>query len=295
MRSFEKNLLNTYGHTADTWLKALPELTENFAARWNLRDLVTCENLSFNYVLSGYQEDQPIILKLGIDLESIAKEFSALAAFNGYGMVNVLATDLDHGALLIERAVPGNSLKTLFPVEDSKATLITCQMIDKLHQAPIPKEHNFPLLTDWLQIIEQDWDLPSQQLDLARTLKNKLINNSKRTVLLHGDLHSDNILATGNEWIVIDPKGVIGDPIFDKIGSLIREPLPELLKTNNIQSIINNRINIIAQYYKLDKKLIIEWTYVHTIIAICWCIEDKHDPSQMQKFLSELTKAIEIN
>jgi len=31
-------------------------------------------------------------------------------------------------------------------------------------------------------------------------------------VLLHGDLHQDNILSHGDDWLVIDPKGVIGFP-----------------------------------------------------------------------------------
>jgi streptomycin 6-kinase len=37
-----------------------------------------------------------------------------------------------------------------------------------------------------------------------------------RIFLLHGDLHHENILKNENgSYTVIDPKGVIGDPVFD--------------------------------------------------------------------------------
>lgn len=35
-------------------------------------------------------------------------------------------------------------------------------------------------------------------------------------MLLHGDFHHDNILLSNNgDYVIIDPKGVIGDPVFD--------------------------------------------------------------------------------
>jgi streptomycin 6-kinase len=40
-----------------------------------------------------------------------------------------------------------------------------------------------------------------------------LAKMSALPVLLHGDLHQDNILSQGDDWLVIDPKGVIGFPI----------------------------------------------------------------------------------
>jgi streptomycin 6-kinase len=32
---------------------------------------------------------------------------------------------------------------------------------------------------------------------------------------LHGGLHQDNILQRGNEWTIIDPKGVVGEIEFE--------------------------------------------------------------------------------
>ena len=34
-------------------------------------------------------------------------------------------------------------------------------------------------------------------------------------MLLHGDLHHENIMHGPRGWLAIDPKGVLGDPGFD--------------------------------------------------------------------------------
>lgn len=46
--------------------------------------------------------------------------------------------------------------------------------------------------------------------------------------MLHVDLHHDNILQNGNEWLVIDPKGVVGEPAYE-VAAFIHNPMPELL------------------------------------------------------------------
>jgi streptomycin 6-kinase len=34
-------------------------------------------------------------------------------------------------------------------------------------------------------------------------------------VLLHGDLHPENVLRSGTSWLAIDPKPLVGDRAFD--------------------------------------------------------------------------------
>jgi streptomycin 6-kinase len=65
-------------------------------------------------------------------------------------------------------------------------------------------------------------------LERARKLKKELIKkDSGRKVLLHGDLHQENILSNGNDWVVIDPKGVVGDPIHE-IWACVENPAHDL-------------------------------------------------------------------
>ena len=83
----------------------------------DLRDLKEVPNLTYNYVLSGFQDGNHIILKLGLDNEGLKQEAFAIKCFAGCGAVKVLAED--EGMLLLERAVPGTSLKDYFPSREN--------------------------------------------------------------------------------------------------------------------------------------------------------------------------------
>lgn len=73
-------------------------------------------------------------------------------------------------------------------------------------------------------------------------------------MLLHGDLHQDNILlSNNNKWIAIDHKEVIGEPAYE-IGAFTRNPIPQLLEQPNIQAIITKRLNIFSKMLNIDRQ-----------------------------------------
>lgn len=292
MTKFKENIIRIYGNSGGQWFDNLPKTIEHLSIKWNLSNLKVHQNLSYNYILDGLQNKQPIILKIGYDKLNISNEFDALSVFQNHGVIKMYDTDLENGALLLERAVPGKTLKSLFPVSDNKAMEIACTLIDNLHRAKIPSENNFPTLENWLQIIDKDWDLPKEHLLRARELKEYLLKSTQQIVMLHGDLHYDNILSCENHWKVIDPKGVIGDATYDKTGCLLREPLKELLQTKDVVSLLSTRINLVSKHFNLEIERIIDWTYVQTVMAICWCFEDNQNPSDMLKFLNVITSTM---
>ncbi len=283
--NFTTNIIDLYGPLGQQWLNKLPEITNQIAVTWGLSGLQPVKNLSYNYVLSGFRSQQPVVLKTSLDVEALKQEASALHAFNGYGAARVLEEMT--GALLLERAIPGISLKSYFPHQDTEATYIACKVIQKLHQAPAPQS-KFSHIRDWLQILDQDWNIPSNYLKKARYLRDQLLNASTQSILLHGDLHHDNILQQGEDWIVIDPKGVIGDPIYDKIGCLIREPLSEFLKQPQPLDILRSRLKIIANYSDLDPMKIWEWSFIQSVLACCWSLEDHQQPIELLHFIELL-------
>ena len=67
MNQLESNIINIYGERGKAWLVDLPILVKQIASKHHLTDLQPVNNLSYNYVLSGFQGTQPIILKLGLD------------------------------------------------------------------------------------------------------------------------------------------------------------------------------------------------------------------------------------
>ena len=103
--------------------------------------------------------------------------------------------------------------------------------------------------------------------------------------MLHGDLHHDNILQTANNWVVIDPKGVIGEPAYE-VAAFIRNPIPELLNHADAPNIILNRITRFSEALKLSERRIIDWCFVQAVLAWVWALEDSCDTT----YFEQLTK-----
>ena len=143
--------------------------------------------------------------------------------------------------------------------------------ISKLHDHSLPDNNNFPSISSWLESIDkiQSNVIPKKLVDKAITLKASLLSSMRNKKLLHGDLHLDNILQNNNEWLAIDPKGIIGDIEFD-IAAF------DFIANNELNdatsSMFNERIEKIANKSKLSSQRIKDWTFVRLILSAAWSI-----------------------
>jgi streptomycin 6-kinase len=268
MKTFKTNITSIYGNKGKAWLSALPKLVEEISLKWELSDLQEVSNLSYNYVLSGFQEAQPIILKLSLDEGGLRQEADTLRAFSDFGGVSVLEEQAN--ALLLKRAIPGTSLKDSFSKGDQRAIHIACQVAQKLHQAPMPQK-SFPHIREWLKALDHSPEFIAARttpdnrnhiviyLAKARYLRDKLLQNASEAVLLHGDLHPENVLQNGEDWVVIDPKGVIGPPIHEVWAFIMN---------------FETDAPFVADFFAFDLQELREWYFVHLNLALCWNIED---------------------
>lgn len=280
MKTFHSNIISIYGEKGRQWQENLPNLVAQLGNTYGLSNLKPVNNLSYNYVLSGFQGPQPIILKLGLDIDGFKREAAALMAFSGFGVVEILSEN--KGLLLLECAVPGVSLKSHFPENDDEAINITANVIKRLHKAPMPSPNAFPHIKDWLEALDGDLEIPVHTLQKARKIRDNLLKTAEADILLHGDLHHDNILQNGNDWVVIDPKGIIGEPAYE-VAAFIRNPIPELLIDENAQKIILNRVSRFARILELSSQRILDWCFVQAILTWVWALEDSCDTSYFQQ------------
>jgi streptomycin 6-kinase len=135
-------------------------------------------------------------------------------------------------------------------------------------------------------------------LNKAKHLREDLLKSTTKEVLLHGDLHHDNILKNGDSksrrssksedgWLVIDPKGFIGDPAFEPAAYLCN-PIPELLQENQPREIIENRINICSAELDIDSRRIADWLYAKSVLCWAWRLEDNLDASYWHNLLKNI-------
>ena len=74
MNELKKNIISMYNDDeGKQWLDSLPEIIAKIAKEHTLSGLTPVNNMIFNYVVSGYQNDKPIILKIGINSKALTK------------------------------------------------------------------------------------------------------------------------------------------------------------------------------------------------------------------------------
>ena len=100
------------------------------------------------------------------------------------------------------------------------------------------------------------------------------MQDSQKWIPLHGDLHHGNILSAKREpWLSIDPKGVLGPIEFD-YGCFLRNPFASLLANQNLYTVLNSRIDHIAELANLEKEKLHLWSFAQSVLASIWALED---------------------
>lgn len=261
-KNFETNIINIYGVKGKQWLIDLPNIIKLIAKEWNLTDLKPVDNLSMNYVASGFQGYRAIILKLSLDNNLINKEYTALKALSKYGAVEVWS--YKEKTLLLKKLSPAISLKTYLPDRQTQALKIACEVTKKLHQAPLPQNIKLPSIEERFSLLDKEWPIPYDYLLLARQFRDHIFNTYQTRRVLHGDLHHDNIMQHGNDWLVIDPHGVIGFPI-NEVWAFVQD--------------IDLDIPFIANYFNFKLEDVEKCYFMHSVLSSIWAIEDNMDPS----------------
>ncbi len=142
-------------------------------------------------------------------------EMAALRHYAGRGAVHLLESDPAGGVMLLEHVLPGTPLSK--HPDDDEATHIAAEVMAKLWR-PLPPNHAFPTTQQWasgLQRLRRRYaggtgPLPAHLVDRAEGLFRELLADAEPPVLLHGDLHHDNILAATRALFGAGPQGAGG-------------------------------------------------------------------------------------
>ncbi|AZN40019.1 aminoglycoside phosphotransferase family protein [Paenibacillus albus] len=289
---FHAKMTAAHGSRVEGWTQSLPELIAGCEEKFGIKLEEPFSNLSYNYIAHGTNEaGTPIVLKLAFLKAELAQEMRAMKAYAGRGAVQVLAWDEELGAAVLERAVPGTPLSAT--LDDHEATAIFCEVFGKLRRPFEGEAAHFQTIRRWFEGIVRyrsrysggaEGPLPEEWVVRAEEILEELIPTTTETVLLHGDLHHQNILRQGEDgWAVIDPKGIIGDVHF--------EPLQYLLnyeeRGGDKEAVLSRRVAIITERLGLDRRRLALWGIARGVLEACWTIEDGHENWQDGIAISE--------
>jgi streptomycin 6-kinase len=208
------------------WLRQLPAHVQACVDRWSLRleppYKSSCVSIVFPVTVA---DGSRAVLKVQFPHGECEHEAEALRRWNGQGTVRLFDHDPIHHALLIERCEPGDPLSCIGADE---ALEVFAELLPRLW---ISADKPFGALRDesigWAEHLPSSWERAGrsfeiQLLSAALQALDALRETQGKQVLVHQDLHGDNVLRAEREpWLVIDPKPLVGEREFS-VAPIIR-------------------------------------------------------------------------
>jgi streptomycin 6-kinase len=279
---FGTSIHRFFGDEGDTWFAQLHELLLKCICRWDLRDCQIAANLSVNLICYAVSpEFGPVVLKIGFPHPEFYSELAALSLYRGRNVCALYDTDLELGAMLIARVLPGYNLKAL----DDEGERLNIAL-DVIANLPMPAEPHpaIPAFSDW---IERAFTRARRErkvkpeflyyLDQTEKLFYEVTAQEPAHMLLHGDLHHENMLySEDGEWVVIDPKGVTGIRSLEA-GRYI---LNAIWFTRDAQKprVLEALVNAFAGAFHRPRRTIAICAMVDCVLSRTWTFEEHLTP-----------------
>ena len=213
--------------------------------------------------------DAPALLKV---YKPKSDEDRGVLALLHWGGPAARVLERDDAAVVIERAMPGTTLADIVASDDDRATNIWCDTAAALHTAPAPE--GFPTLWDCGRRFNKPYPehaiLTRDLFERGKAMFFELCETqSERRFLLHTDLHHANIIRDDRRgWLVIDPKGYVGEIEFET-ASFLHNPTREYCAPKHLA----RRVHIVAERLTLDPTRLLRWCFAHGVLAALWSIE----------------------
>ena len=272
-------IIDVHGPAGVAWLAQLPALLAEVAARWSLTVLPPFPELSYNYVAPVVGPDgAALVLKAGVPHSELWDEMEALRLFDGRGIARLVAADRERGVLLLERVLPGESLRTV--ADDDEQARVLAEVLLALDGVALPDGHGFRTIAHLARGLERlraefggTGPFPPERVIRAEGLFRELAAGTAALRLIHGDLNPGNILrATRAPWLAIDPKGYAGDPLWD-VATFLNDP-PGSLSPGDLRRLQARRVARLAEALVQPRDAILAWAEAHAVLSAWWSYED---------------------
>lgn len=258
----------------------------NYAVRkWELDRLEVIYEHSVKGVFSAESgEFGPVILKINQHKSELESEYQMLARLSGHHSCKAYAFDESAGLLLEERIYPGTVLRRETSLGKRIGAFL--QVFREIH---MPADSGTTYL-NWLeQICEYcvSHQVEEDMASRAHLFCAEMFEKYPDRVLLHGDLHHDNLLLrTDGSYAMIDPKGVVGPAIMDLPRFILNE-LDTAHSCSDRQH-IEEVIRLLGEQSGYPAADIRKLFYMETVLANIWCLEDGEEMNRQELELASV-------
>ena len=267
--SVRQGIYKYMGDKTDEFLSQADKRLGKYMDIWRLYNLAFMHTNTVNMLFScesGLYGS--CVLKMCIPGPEVATEINCLRAYDGKGYCRLWDYDLSDDILLLERVIPGDQMWAVADYRE-RARL----MAATVKELPIiySGQEQYPTYLSWMEGIREiltnmgGLDDVLFYLNRAMEIYAELKQRYRRACLLHGDLHQENMLLNSNGgYTIIDPKGVVDDPVMETARFLLNETPCDENKIREMAAIMSPIIDIpekdILRSMFIDAALSNSWT-----------------------------------
>lgn len=278
------------------WLDALPRVSADVLEEWDLTvDGEPMHGHCSLVVPVRTRSSRPAALKVTFagDEES-EHEHLALQRWGGAGAVRLLRADPARRAMLLERLHTDD----LGDLRDVEACEVVAGLYRRLH-VPAPPQlrrlsDRLGRWVDRLSALPRRAPLPHRLVEQALSIAGDLRSDAATDgVLVHGDLHYDNVLAADREpWLVIDPKPLSGDPHFEP-APMLWNRWDEVVAGGDVRGAVRRRFHTLVDGAELDEDRARDWVVLREVLnAAAELDEPMPDPDRITTGIT-IAKAVQ--
>jgi len=292
---FVRKASRQFGDAGPDWVRSLPSLLARCQEQWQLTDCIPADNMSINLVCYAQSPKYgQVVLKIEGPHTERYTEMAALQLYAGRHACTCFEADEKIAAMLLERVVPGHNLR----IFSSKAAQleIGTELVARL---PIPVDGTcrFPHYGDWISraiattYARYNPDARMKAL-MAETeaLFREICSDDAPQVLLHGDLHHENMLQRRDgEWRIIDPQGVIGAPFLES-ARFIQNHVE--LDGDHAFAALDETVTYVAERLRETKRAIGSALFILHVLSTCWGYEMNYDSDCISRLIDECERLL---
>jgi len=271
--AFAQSTLEREGERGAAWLARLPQVVDEMLERWSCRPDGSVLHGGVGLIVPvRAAASGPAVLKVSFPHPGNVHEPDAFAAWDGRAAVRLYERDDERFAMLLERA----QADTLLEVEgaDEAATIAGALCRRLAIEAPPGLPRLREQAGEWarqlrIDALELNHPLSALAVDAALATAREL-GGDQPELMVHGDFHAANILRADREpWLVVDPKGYVGDPAYDAGMPIKWRPLRSL-RGEELRKAVHRGLQVFAEAAELDRERVRRWAQFHAVQASFW-------------------------
>ncbi|MCT8974148.1 aminoglycoside phosphotransferase family protein [Microbaculum marinisediminis] len=231
---------------------------------------------------------EPAMLKLSCNLDQ-QRGAALMKWWDGDGAAQVFAQD--DNALLMERATGARSLAAMARgSDDDEACRILCATVARLHRRrPGPLPELVPL-TGWFRELEPAAAKHGGILVRSLETAQMLLADPREKVVLHGDLHHENVLDFGHRgWLAIDPHALAGERGFDFANIFTNPDLSDPSRPVATQpGRFHRRLTVVSEAANIERRRLLQWILAWTGLSAAWLLREQDPLAQVNLRIAAL-------